>query len=62
MSNYRPMKKSNPRSESKISPSSISFMDKIKESGYRCKQVSKDGYTIIYLMPLESLLRGNGIG
>ena len=36
-----------------------SFIEKVKESGYRCQQETKDGYTTIHLMPLEYLIRNN---
>jgi hypothetical protein len=36
-----------------------SFLEKVKESGYRCQQQTKDGYTVIHLMPLEYLIRNN---
>ncbi|MFL5789801.1 MAG: hypothetical protein ACJ748_17195 [Flavisolibacter sp.] len=37
----------------------VSFIEKVKESGYRCQQETKDGYTTIHLMPLEYLIRNN---
>jgi hypothetical protein len=61
-----PMKKEKPSQEqktSKMQGSRLSgnntFLEKVKESGYRCQQETKDGYTVIHLMPLEYLIRNN---
>jgi len=60
------MKKENPSNQSKTSKKhgsqiaeNTSFLERVKESGYRCQQENKDGYTVIHLMPLEYLIRNN---
>jgi hypothetical protein len=60
------MKKENQSKEQKTSKpqgsqlsATNTFLEKVKESGYRYQQETKDGYTVIHLMPLEYLIRNN---